>query len=113
MVYPGWTPRAHQKCSITPLLSWTGERKYDDRLVGREKDGERSLTNYHHGQSRLNVMRKKSLICHQSSQSKIITNKTTSKKQLPPTPPFFWGLTSLLNSPPPPSERRRGTGNGG
>jgi len=27
-----------------PLLNWTGERKYDERLVGRDKDRERSLT---------------------------------------------------------------------
>jgi len=37
------------------LLSWTGERKYDERLMGQDKDGERSLSNYHHGQNRLNL----------------------------------------------------------
>jgi len=42
-----------------PLLSWTGERKYDERLEGRDKDRERSLTNYCHGQNRLNLGRKK------------------------------------------------------
>ena len=31
---PGWRPGAPQSCSITPLLSWTGERKYNYRLVG-------------------------------------------------------------------------------
>jgi len=36
-----------------PLLSWTGERKYDERLKGRDKDRERSLTIYHHGQNRV------------------------------------------------------------
>jgi len=41
-----------------PLLSWTGERRYDERLVGRDKDRERSLTNYCHGQNRLNFVRK-------------------------------------------------------
>jgi len=41
-----------------PLLSWTGERKYDERLVGRDEDRERSLTNYCHGRSRLNLGRK-------------------------------------------------------
>jgi len=35
-----------------PHLSWTGERKYDERLEGRDKDSERSLTNYCHGQNR-------------------------------------------------------------
>jgi len=41
-----------------PLLSWTGERKYDERLMGRDKDRETSLTSYHHGQNRLNLGRK-------------------------------------------------------
>ncbi|GAB0207891.1 mitochondrial enolase superfamily member 1 [Grus japonensis] len=40
-----------------PLLSWTGKRKYNEMLVGREKDRERSLTNYRHGQNRLNLER--------------------------------------------------------
>jgi len=35
------------------LLSWTGERKYDERLEGRDDDRERSLTNYCHRQNRL------------------------------------------------------------
>jgi len=30
------------------LLSWAGERKCSERLVGPDKDRERSLTNYHH-----------------------------------------------------------------
>jgi len=50
---PGWTPGTHQSCSIIPLLSWTGEKKYNERLVGRDKDRERSLTNYCHRQNRL------------------------------------------------------------
>jgi len=37
------------------LLSWAGERKYDERFMDQDKDTERSLSNYHHGQSRLNV----------------------------------------------------------
>jgi len=28
-----------------PLLSWTGERKYDEKLEGRDKDRETTLTN--------------------------------------------------------------------
>jgi len=35
-----------------PLLHWTGGRKYDERLEGRDKDRERSLAIYHHGQNR-------------------------------------------------------------
>jgi len=41
-----------------PLHSWTGEGEYGERLEGRDKDGERSLTSYHHGQNRLNLERK-------------------------------------------------------
>jgi len=41
-----------------PLLSWTGKRKCDERLVGRDKDRERSLTSCHHEQNRLNLGRK-------------------------------------------------------
>jgi len=59
-----------------PLLSWTGERKYDERLKGRDKDRERSLTDYCHGQNRVNLGRKGSLIHHQSNQSRIMRNKT-------------------------------------
>jgi len=46
-VDPDWTPGAHQRHSITPLLRWTGERKYNERLMGRD-DRERLLTHYHH-----------------------------------------------------------------
>jgi len=31
-----------------PLLNWTGERKYKERLVGQDEDRERSFTNCHH-----------------------------------------------------------------
>jgi len=71
-------PGAHQNCSITPFLNWTGERKYDERLEGQDKERERSLTNHHHRQNRLNLGRKVSLIHHQSNQSRIVKNKTRS-----------------------------------
>jgi len=45
--------------SSPPLLNWTGERKFNERLMGGDKDRERSLTNYPHGQNRLNLGRKK------------------------------------------------------
>jgi len=51
-------PGAHQNHSITPLLNWTGERKYDERLEGQDKDRETSLATYCHGQNRLNLGRK-------------------------------------------------------
>jgi len=77
-----------------PLLSWTEERKYDERLEGQGKDRERSLTSYHRRQNRLNLGRKESLIHHQSNQSSIVRNNR-SLKHLPPTSPFFQGSTSL------------------
>jgi len=55
-----------------PRFNWTGERKYDERLEGQDKDRERSLTYYCHGQNRLNLGRKGSLIYHQSNQSMIV-----------------------------------------
>ena len=50
---PGWTPGAHQSRSIAPRLSWAGERRCEERLVGREEDRETALTHYRHGQNRL------------------------------------------------------------
>jgi len=44
-----------------PLLNWTGERKYDKRLEGRDKDREGSLTNYCHRQNRLNIGEKEEI----------------------------------------------------
>ena len=60
------------------LLNWTGERRHNGRLEGRGKDRERSLTNYCHGQNRLNLGRQGSLIYHQSNQSRITGTKTRS-----------------------------------
>jgi len=51
-------PGAHQNHSITPPPQLDGERKYDERLMGQEKDREGSLTSYCHGQNRLNLGRK-------------------------------------------------------
>jgi len=34
-----------------PLLNWTGERKYNERLVGRVKDRGSALSSYHQGQN--------------------------------------------------------------
>jgi len=48
------------------------------RLEGRDKDRERSLTDYCHEQNRLNLGRKGSLIHLQSNQSRIVRNKSRS-----------------------------------
>jgi len=53
-VDPGSMPGTHQSCSITPSAG-QGREKHNKRLVDRDKDRERSLTNYHHGQNRLNL----------------------------------------------------------
>ena len=54
-----------EKCQVPtktalslPLLNWTGEKKYGERLEGQDKDREGSLTSYHNGQNRLNLGRK-------------------------------------------------------
>ena len=39
-VDPDRMPVAHQSHSITILHSWTGERKYNETLVGWDKDRE-------------------------------------------------------------------------
>jgi len=72
------------KTALSLLLCWTGEREYDERLEGRDKDRERSLTNYCHRQNRLNLGTKKSLIYHQSNQSIIMRKKTKSYNTFPP-----------------------------
>jgi len=40
------------------LLNGTGEKKYDERLVGQDRKRETPLTDYHHGQNRLNLGKK-------------------------------------------------------
>jgi len=35
------------------LLNWTGQKKYNKRLMGQDKDWERSLTHYRHRKNRL------------------------------------------------------------
>jgi len=62
----------------SPSTAGQGERKYDARLEGRDKDRERSLTNSCNRQKRLTWGEKESLIYHQSNQSRTIRNKTRS-----------------------------------
>jgi len=38
-----------------PLLNWTGEKKYNKMLMGLDKDRERKLAKYFHGQNKLNL----------------------------------------------------------
>lgn len=48
MSWPWLDASCPPKPSITPLLSYTGERNYKERLMDWDKDGERPFTNYHH-----------------------------------------------------------------
>jgi len=58
------------------------------RKAQRLRQGqEQSLTNYCHGQNRLNLERKGSLIHHQSNQSGIVRNKSRSSNSFPPPLP--------------------------
>lgn len=50
------------EATVTPHLSWTGETKCSERLLGWDKDEERSLTTYCHGQNRLCLGKLVSLI---------------------------------------------------
>jgi len=72
------------RAAVAPLLGWAGERKCNGRLVGREKDRERSLGKSRANQSQLG---ENSLIYYQSNQSRVIRNRTTSRKRLPPPLP--------------------------
>jgi len=82
-----------------PLLNWTGERKYDGRFEGGDKDRERSLTNCCHGQNRLNLGRKGGFIHHQSNQSRIVRNKSRSSNTFPLPLPSCWAQLHSCSSP--------------
>jgi len=43
----------------SPSSTGQGRKKYDERLMGRDKDREKSLTSYGHGQNRFNSWKKK------------------------------------------------------
>jgi len=58
-----------------PFLSWTGEKKYKESVVSQDKGRERSLTNYRHGQNRLDLGK---FVYYQSNQSGVMRNKTKS-----------------------------------
>lgn len=60
--------------SIT-VLSWTRKRKYHKRLVGGDKGGEGTHTNYRHGQNRLDLGE---LIYYRSNWSRVMRNTRKS-----------------------------------
>ena len=59
------------------LLGGRRERKYNERLLGRGKDRERSLTNYRHGQNRLDLGQI-NLIYYQCNWNMVMRNKAKS-----------------------------------
>lgn len=68
-VHPSWMPSAH--------LSWTGERKYNERLLGQDKGRERSFTRFL-SQAKRTWLREINFIYYLSSQSKEMRNKLKS-----------------------------------
>lgn len=60
-VDPGRMPGSHQSCSIMAFLSWTGKTKYNTRVVGKDKEREKSLTCHCHRQN-MNQLGKISLL---------------------------------------------------
>jgi len=72
----GWMMGAHQSCTITPLLSWTGEGKQNERLVGRGKD--REITQQLLSRAKQTQLGEINLIYCQSNQSRVmrIINKS-------------------------------------
>jgi len=55
-VDPGWMLGAHQSHSITPPPQLDrGQKKYEKRLMGRDKDREGSFTYYCHQKNRLDI----------------------------------------------------------
>jgi len=106
-------PGAHQSHSITPPPQLNRGEKCDERLMGQDKDRERSLADNRHRQNRLNLGEKKkfnlSPIKSESDNQKINPN---IKNTFTPTPPFFLGLTLLPSSLSPPSSGAGGWGMG-
>lgn len=75
------------QCQVpAPLfLSWTRQRKSQERLVGWNTDRKRLLTNYHHGQNKFNLL-KSAEFYYQSIQCRNMKNKNQILRQLCPHP---------------------------
>ena len=112
-VDPGWTPGAHQSRSITPSPQLDRGENNNERLMGRDKDRERSLTNYHHRHNRLNLGKLTQFIA--KSQSRVMRNKTKSQNTFPPPLPSSQAQLNswILYLSPTSPQWHRGMGNGG
>lgn len=72
----GWMPGAHRSCSITPLISWTEKRKYNEGLwVKMKTERDHRLITV---TSKTDSTWEMSLIYYQSNQTRIMRDKTKS-----------------------------------
>ena len=68
-----WTPGAHQSLSITSLLSWTGRRKYNKKLIGQHEN--RTITDQLLSWAKQTRLGEICFIYYQSHQSRVMRNK--------------------------------------
>lgn len=78
--------------SVSLLCKWAGETKYNERLTIQDKGKERSLTDYNHGKTRLDLGKLVEFITNQK-QSMIMRSKTNLKNTFPPSLLCFLRLT--------------------
>lgn len=80
------------KAALSLPFSTRHRRENRKRLMGWDKNKERSLSSHHHMQNRL-VLGKINWIYCQSNQRRNLRNKTKTLKHLPLTPSFFLDFT--------------------
>lgn len=106
-VLPGWIPGTHQRLSITAFLSWTEERKDNERLWSSDRGRERSLPHHCHGKTRLDLEKWVGFI----TNSRIVRSKTNFKAPAPHCS-LLPRFNFLPDSLPPPLPAAREVGNG-
>lgn len=86
----GWMPGAHQNCSMHPIFSWTGEKKYTERfVVNIRTERDHSLITV---MDETDWTLENLCIAHWIREGK---KNNQNWKRFPPTPPFFLGSTSF------------------
>lgn len=93
-------PSSNQSLSVISLLSGTGERKCNARLVGQYEDRKRCLTSYCPWQSRLCWEIGLTFFC-QANQNRVMKNQIIKPPSFQPS--FLQGLNSLFCLSPSPS----------
>ena len=76
-VDPGWMPGAHKSRSVIPLLSWTGERKTEQKACG-PRWGQWEITQQLSSRTKQTQLWGISLIYYQSNQSRVMRTKNKS-----------------------------------